>query len=123
MIEPKELRPGNWVLGRAKDNPSRFSNEQISVSDLDSRYKTFLPIPLAVHNMEVAGFKLLEKDWFEKEVDGTVIAININTGNVAIEDTEKPDTYVPLRPIKVKSLHQLQNLYYSLTGQELEVSL
>jgi hypothetical protein len=90
--------------------------------DLDSNLVE--PIPLAVEWLERCGMELREKD--------KVWQIQIgNTSYLEIEAEEPfmcgvtPETWRDLCPIyiwgDVKFVHQLQNLYFALTGEELTI--
>lgn len=129
MIDAKELRIGNVLLYLVK------ANEWITVSELreyDLRArdsydtelgflytdeKSIAPIPLTSEILEVCGF-----------VKGSKVLYN--KGDLYIErDGSKWDCWLhdgdvynfSIRPQKY--LHQLQNLYYSLTGEELTVNI
>ena len=111
MISAKELRIGNWVLFTdfpAYNNPVQLKEGYLKQQWLDSFAK---PIPLTTEILERCGFdrncilkisQRLNIEWsYGKEVwltkEGEVIYEFENT----------------------QHLHQLQNLYFALTGEEL----
>jgi hypothetical protein len=122
MIQANELRIGNWI----KHDPSYVENQNFIVSDIRTyREKTVngieiddcLPIPLTEKILLKAGF-------IKKR-----ISLTFNEFSFYNEDLE--NVYIDLDQgqclsgicIKVKYLHQLQNLYFALTGIELQFKL
>ena len=117
MIQANELRIGNYVS---------YKNERwIKVGYHEIRYavlypdNSYYPIPLTPEILEKAGF--------------------VKTGRYAIGAggyiTYEKDRVVLLHPKKghpfvlafhetqVQSVHQLQNLYFALTGEELPINM
>ena len=141
MIDTNELRIGNFVSTNGK--PMNTSNKGIykvlaidsrdSFEELkgcvtitcdDPRYKDvgawcqyLEPIPLTPELLEKCGFEYDngKECW---EMDGECIDINIHPKEIGIEVD-----YWENSLIKCKYLHQLQNMYYAITGEELEVKL
>lgn len=140
MIDAKELRIGNWV--NIHDKPAStyhpqkitaiYSNNRVEMADsgfeidfpfdADSLY----PIPLTPELLEKAGFKVVVGQAFTAmaskqgidlfflypAIDETlevVFAFN----NLQGETTRR----------ELKYVHELQNLIFALTGQELEITL
>ena len=119
-----ELRIGNWVYNSTTKNkmqvypmmiPQLYTIEKENGSLGDSNIK---PIPLTEEILLKCGFV---KDDFSK----TYVRYSIGNFNI-IHDTDK-DIFIcdgiKYTLVCVEYLHQLQNLYYVLTGEELEVSL
>lgn len=109
-MEAKELRIGNWVEGSFGNYLQMTADDfmRIHVNGEDN------PIPLTEEILLKAGFSkkvdliwsIYTKDWIGLyKMDGTPYY-------------EVDDTYT-----KIKSVHQLQNLYFALTGEELEIEL
>ena len=117
MIQANELRIGNYIS---------YKNERwIKVGYHEIRYavlypdNSYYPIPLTPEILEKAGF--------------------VKTGRYAIGAggyiTYEKDRVVLLHPKKghpfvlafhetqVQSVHQLQNLYFALTGEELPINM
>lgn len=115
MINVKELRIGNYVLLR---------NKIVIVGGIPNLYK--LLIPNELYAVDVEEFepipltdRLLLKCGFEKKQWGSA--------TVYYHTMIELDAHFCLNGvdynIQVKSLHQLQNLYFYLTGGDLEVNL
>lgn len=122
MINANELRLGNWVLCRNSEEED-FYNDQIITGDFallewfeknPQEYTLFKPIELTPEILEKCGFEkpLTKNSWFRK---GKFAAMPKEEG-VIIE-------FRNLEILLIKSLHNLQNLYFALTGEELEVNL
>ena len=110
-IAANELRIGNWV---------RFINKtfQVGPETIEDCYKAnitqspyqYEPIPLSPSVLEACGFRYYDNDWYEKGE----INVNITDGRICI--TQKWQVFVNAN---INHLHQLQNLHFALTGQEL----
>ncbi len=120
MIEIKELRIGNYVWpkndsGRESKIGTIFAIDRylVSVNDNNNPYDYHLLEPIQITE------DILSKCNFVKQESGdTVIYYN---------PLMKLDANFHLKVIgyniEVKYLHQLQNLYFDLTGKELEVKM
>ena len=96
-MKPNELRIGNWVKnGNAYE--AQVTIEILKVA------KIFNPIPLTEEWLLKFGFKPFVKDW---SLHGVVIHTR-KRGFVLRKS-------VPI----IQYVHQLQNLYFALTGEEL----
>lgn len=124
MIDPKELKLDNLILHKGEIVPvyqieRRYKTVyRINDIDVDERVigDTYQPVPLTPELMPSCGFhrrpesrfytcfndKVLFESW---PLDGSIV---IEGGFVGQ---------------KIKHLHQLQNLYFALTGIELVVNL
>jgi hypothetical protein len=119
-MEAKELRIGNWV----QHEPYPDEKWQIDfklLESIDLQLVECVGIPLTPEILEKAGFDYNAKtnhSW-----------LNIFEGYVSIGHMfnkfplvlSTDGNNMPLHHIT--SLHQLQNLYFSLTGEELNVQL
>lgn len=114
-MEAKELRMGNWV-------DAEYSHWiKVSILDLvniESNPESFYPIPLTPKILEKCG-------WVEnKEMMFTFILPN---GYFTCIPQPSANAFIIKYKndhiAKIKYLHQLQNLYFALTGEELEVKL
>lgn len=122
-MEAKELRIGNLV--GYKD----YALEVGSLNVHDTEFKELKPIPLTEEWLLKFGFELCEivtnenitvfpsiKNTFHlyhKDVDHEWFDISVNTR------VNKIYTNHTLERIEIKHVHQLQNLYFALTGEEL----
>ncbi len=143
MIQANELRIGNWILFQPNNKISRWvlveilDRTNVITHDMGHSlvlsYSDIQPIPLTPeilgkcgfdvwdrklsteHSKEVGndGFKL--KSIYKKEYKSNQFLL---VGNGAYDELGETD----LSEV-CKNLHQLQNLYFALTNQELEIKL
>ena len=115
MIQANELRTGNWV------DVCNCLMEQVveiypdSISTLTRNHIVdYMPIPLTPEILEGAGFKNGDKRLSRQMVlawsFGKEFWVENNDGDTILE-------------IKCEYLHQLQNLYFALTGEELNIEI
>lgn len=125
-MEVKELRIGNWVL-LDWENVYRKVNVNvlayISRSEKINKIHPFKPITLTEEILLKCGF---EKD-LEDSVNNNIDYI-LNNCEYWIQYHEDVNNFIFFGGgnslgIKLNYLHQLQNLYFALTGKELEVEL
>ena len=121
MIQANELRIGNIVLSKPlMGNSKKYLITKVSASDIYrcvSNPSDYEPIPLTEEWLLKCGFK--------KSITGTcygMITANardrfsiFSDGKFKIETTDLS--------IKIKYLHQLQNIYFALTSEELIIKL
>lgn len=128
MIQANELRIGNWVtfdedgfdqmvkVVEVSENDFRAEGDQV-YPPYDTVYE---PIPLTPEILEKCGFVLRpmrQSIW----VHGVLqLWMGNNSRKIAYLYNGDSAEYIPNT---VTSLHQLQNLYFALTGQELNVQL
>jgi hypothetical protein len=109
-MKPEELRIGNWVYA--------FKTEwQIDATDFSSdKIFTYKPLPITPEWLEKFGLKII-KDHDEVElldfyfIDGFPVLDLLFWEDNTLEDADDK--------IQIQYVHQLQNLYYVLTGKEL----
>lgn len=125
MIDAKELRIGNWVSYEV-EGETKIS--QVIPSDfiaLGFDFNIFNPIPLTPELLEKAGFTSrflgnyhiasLKNSHGCIRVEKDSMQVTIEIGDLG----GNTETSIP----HIKYLHQLQNLIFALTGQELEITL
>jgi hypothetical protein len=142
MIAANELRIGNWIEAVAPMGNYYMKMYSVNFESLENNPDSANPIPLTPELLEKCGF--IKKDPIvdskyastEYELDisakikgenrqlfvGTVLNINIPShkkGYCFVSHTV--DNYWGSN--NITHLHQLQNLYFALTGEELEVNL
>lgn len=121
-MKANELRIGNLVhlngelLKISEDDFGEiFGRYSCLFEDLDIK-----PIPITEEWLERFRFlkdTTLKNVWFEKKIPSQYLSVCIELKRFVIG--EAPDwTY----PLKIEYVHQLQNLYFALTSQELEIS-
>ena len=120
MIKPNELRLLNWVK---YDNRyfqihsiayvfPTLNTDEFGIGVVD--YNNIQPVELTPDILEAAGFtngiKTIETSFLETE-----FYVDLMDGDAGFN---KHGLWFPC-----KYLHQLQNLYYCLTGEELQIDL
>jgi len=133
MINNNELRVGNWVaLGDYQD---------VQVNRILDHPNSFDPIPLTSEILEKCGFTYSKHegitritDDFDEPEKGDTHNWTLSVGKSGyVQDLSRFEivkfgegdylwAYQWLR-VKLTTLHQLQNLFYALSGKELEVNL
>jgi hypothetical protein len=135
MIQANELRIGNYLLWSGRTSKSSLKNGQgrklltkITYSDIvriignTVGYMNYSPILLTPEILEKCGFKIQSKYsfWNFKNQVGFVLSMWMEeTPLVGFE--EKGACYWGDSYLKIRFLHQLQNLYFALTGEELVI--
>jgi len=129
MITANELRIGNWVAMDKEFNQIRRDDFEMA-NYIES---TFEPIPLTPEILEKAGFEkdiymrtkdVISSIRFTRYLNAIGIIINIKllkNGKTLIMFSGCEKRLID--PNYIKHLHQLQNLYFALTGEELAVEL
>ena len=132
MIQAQELRIGNYVLinGACQQVNSISAGNALPDSALiafcvddveESEYCTsgsVQPLPLSKEILAACGFEFHEyfKCW-QKKIDGRRTDMEINLDYDIVDFLRKPVVK------QISSLHQLQNVYFALKGNELKFSL
>jgi hypothetical protein len=123
-MKANELRIGNWVADAAGNY------NRIAVISMPNQIETYskdvdwlaacivddvLPIPLTPEILEKAGFV--------KSINFDNTYIKLIKGESFILKDCKDGTFFVYTGIRCQYLHQLQNLYFALTGEELNIEL
>lgn len=132
MVDVRELRIGNFVLHDDKiyEVCVIYVNGLMEISPIDSyivkeRSNTLIePIPLTEELLLKCGFT---KEYYGFSCD----IVELSYGRFLYNDGIDNDTLFlsinsaeyTISGVFVEYLHQLQNIYYALAGQELEVDL
>lgn len=130
MIKATDLRLGNKVLVNGQictvNNlfPNNIRVAELSVLHQINHESLYEPVPLTPEILEQCGFvkseykdfdhPVLKCRWVSKTIVGTNIKPFLRFDSMTKLDKPSTDVYY---------VHQLQNLYYSLTGQELEIKI
>lgn len=139
MINPKELRQGNnvWVTftedqtGYGKD----YVGEIVGIIENKVRVKGdwhwielygISPIPLSPEILEKAGFNRDMEGWYLSAYDKLYDPLEMNgVGDYSQRNTTifayKQGEHILRRGIRF--VHELQNIHFTLTGQELTINL
>jgi hypothetical protein len=129
MIDPKELRIGNFL--KCRDDKAHGEVLEICYIGKDGAatingwsYKEWSAIPLTAELLEKAGFEFLESPdppyevYAHSKVDQFEVW-NFNDEHWILDMADQNGIDMS----HFKYLHQLQNLFFALTGQELEISI
>ena len=127
-MEATELRIFNFVYDNANQSEGivtginydpDVSGIVIEVWYVDCTTDRIEPIPLTEEWLFKFGFRdnnySFDKDIFH--ISWSVRVISTNVRSLFFLDGEIPDDW----KINIKYVHQLQNLYFALTGEELEI--
>jgi hypothetical protein len=125
MLDPKEIRAGNWVLkitGTDTNTHSFFEYKAIKPDEYDHTFAmACFPIPLTPDILGKSGLRHAFGDWFiNREAEG------IDEGLPFLRYKQKDKCwYLEGRKLWTPPayLHQLQNLYYALTNKEMVIQL
>jgi len=119
MIQANELRVGNWV---GDDSPAcpvyrRINADLIKYVELNGEGSMFA-VSITPEILEKAGFVKRGDEYSIHDLD---IDLDFTFG----PDGLTPNPYYTGQTvvINIKYVHQLQNLYFALTGYELNISL
>jgi len=113
MISPSQLRIGNFVLDNFYINDLRKLTE-ISLEDfvaISHGCNSYQPIPLTEEILIKCGFQCKPKTLSIVNKSGHC-TIELSRGNFTFKHKDGKAV--------IKYLHQLQNLYFALTGEELK---
>lgn len=115
-MDAKELRIGNWYHWEAEGKKYEY---QVKAKDFADDYiQNFYPIPLTEEWLERFGFQKAASGWYEKGC----FAVHLDWfyGQKTRVVWEEQDVFNQI-PHDITYVHQLQNLYFALTGEELEI--
>jgi hypothetical protein len=129
MIKVNELRVGNilhLLIKNEMDGETKarvvttLSVDQIKfIDDRKDADDFFEPIPLTPEWLDRCGL-----DGSGQFKDGTIIIECCSNLEIRIIENGLCKYIMPLnKKVKIEYLHQLQNLYFSLTGEELKIEL
>ena len=131
-MNAQELRIGNWVLIDGKPeridsivtSSSNFLYDGVNAEIEDGYYGDYSvmvkdpePIPITPEILEKAGF-----EFESRGVDAFEQIWSCNGIEIWQHDEGFSQDYSPYS-VDIKHLHQLQNLYFALTGEELDIEL
>jgi len=133
-MKPSDLRIGNWITYEVghKDGKKNKIQCQVKPNEIEDLFENkgffiYEPIPLTEEWLQKFGFIVDNELWHKKEFDILwTILIRLQDGAIElqsiIDEQVNEEVEILILPSKVKYVHQLQNLYHSLTGEELKVN-
>jgi len=134
VIKANELRIGNWVDDPTDGQQKRVNIYQLGKSMVTDVLSNYTAIPLTPEILVECGFELDGFKHYNLEIPTILTCSNITitfAGDYlyleepAKRRLDKPDLICLWNKdlMKVFYLHQLQNLYFALTGEELNINL
>ena len=136
MIKPNELRLLNWVKLNDEDlfckvlviDKFGLSVDIVKTKEITwIEYEQFSPVELTPDILEAAGFGVNKDNSFGyiNENEGILIELGdfYEDDGRAVFYYNLPDTDNSTCIAYCKYLHQLQNLYFALTGDELQIDI
>ncbi len=116
MIQANELRIGNWVYDNVLNGYVQFKSF-FGLCNAETKPEQYSPIPLTSDILDKCGF-VKEYDVYSKSAFEIA---NVTDGNgnksFVLLNGKNPAS------VCFYHLHQLQNLYFALTGEELTIKL
>ena len=123
MLKVEDLRVGNYVKGIAIDLTHKidlhFFNEAY---DDDTMLDWYSPIPLTEAILIACGFEESGEGFTHKEYNEFDIYLFLSENNLWSAYNLSKEGFMVMSNT-FKSLHQLQNLFYCLSGKELNYTL
>lgn len=126
MISPSELRVGNWVMchdPKRREDPKQYPLQinwrHIKELSMDENLSDYYPIAIT-HDL------LLNSNWKTKDDNATfyhpkfenLLTVQKKGDHYMMTLQQEKELGVPFQ-----YLHQLQNRFYSLAGEEMEVTI
>ena len=117
-MKTNELRIGNYLFAKGTE-VIRFTSF-FGLCNIESYPERYTPIPLNEEWLLKFGFNIKERIWFSKKTNIAWIRfeVSIKDKRCILFNTKKFEFCDILFP---KYVHQLQNLYFALTGEELAI--
>lgn len=115
MIPDNELRVGNYVYDSGnivQIKPEHFVYAAMPDNGLE-------PIPLTPEILQIAGFKLVDSL-------KTCVRFISTKGSIFYINKRGKDYWLngyKYYPAYIHNLHQLQNVYFALTGEEIKIEI
>ena len=114
-MKANELRIGNWV---------KYGIEYVKICSIheDDILDSFIPIELTADLLEKLDIKKINQTLFDKVQFGKECYYDISELRLIYKNKSFYHA-ITGQDIKIKYLHQLQNLYFALSSKELEIEL
>lgn len=87
-------------------------------------YDQIDPIPLTEEILDKVGFLKMKRGYLQLHLgyNTHIVVFRDNIGGLFYEDSEET-LYEMYNELSIRYVHQLQNLYFSITNQELDIKL
>lgn len=125
-MKATELRIGNWV--KRDSQPDGFVIDARSIELCEMRPQEYEPIPLTAEWLERFGFEDVysNKNLYSLSIISggfaQIVSVGNTSGEISVALNIGSNDFSDFEAsINLHHIHQLQNLYYSLTGKELEI--
>jgi hypothetical protein len=121
-MKAQDLRIGNWVQFRHTETPVLITLGDFVREYKEEHLEDYEPIPLTEEWLERLGF---EKD--EEYDEGGLVDYRMTLMKNSLEfvsfwnSEDLTGVNQPQTSVDVRHVHQLQNLYFALTGEELTI--
>ena len=131
-MEAKELRIGNYVdlcgiskISELHSEEKQFDNVYLEFEESFewTEYNKLKPIPLTEEILLKCGFSIVNENSAGKKYSYVIDGIFSQDFNLVLWKTTKNFGKIYRGNLEIKYLHQLQNLYFALTNEELTVNL
>lgn len=117
-MKVNELRIGNWINVGGELNEFDIADFCDIFDNGNKWFKDlFKAIPLTEEWLVKFGFSHISKNDYQSPYEFLIFDIKL----LCFADIQGDDEERIFSPIEVKYVHQLQNLYFALTGEELEI--
>ncbi len=132
MIDVNELRLGNYILQKQNNKISAVACSFIHFEWMQKGYKDLYPIVLKPELVEKHGFIENKKYPLLPDAHEYILAVPVQGSNkneivVYVKNNKECFGRAVVNNFPASNnfyhLHQLQNLYFALTGREMEIKL
>lgn len=132
-MNPKELRIGNYVYAEWHKSKETFQvqeiynthgeNYSVGCTESGCQVTDYAPIPLTEEWLVKFGFEQHDvyKGCYDKDFNIIKIQFDVDGMLCYFHDGIDWGTFNYKSDYTIKYVHQLQNLYFSLTGKDLEI--
>ena len=119
-MKANELRIGNWYVHPM--TPTKAPSKMLDIDFISGFTEQFKPIPLTEEWLLKFGYKHFQSEHIYSEwalvIDGILKYKIFQSSYTGVETFTFPNSN---KPVTLKHVHQLQNLYFALTGNELTI--
>jgi hypothetical protein len=120
MIKANELRLGNWVHQDVEDAQVKaLAKDDIVIEGYAAKGAAYDPIPLTEDWLLKFGFEKKMGSW-ELNFRHLIVDVHLERKTLSIDSTGTFEYFI-CWPIDMSFVHQLQNVYFALTGEELTI--